>query len=284
MKKLFKPLLFAILTFAIWPAYASTKSAPEPMDIGVVPYMSARVLIASYEPMRNFLEQELGRPVRIYTANGFKPFLLHAQKGDYDLVISAAHFARILQTQNHYLPLVRYSSGGRGLVMTKLNSPLKTPQDLRGRVIAVPDQLSLASIVCMTSLRESGLRTGKDFTLLEVPSFASAILSVQKDEAMAAVSAPGALVQMPGEMRESVRPVLDTGDYINLVFLANPHLGKKYAERLNLSLQKFGNETDAGKQFLSSTGFGTIIPATITDMNTLDRYMPETKRLLSETP
>lgn len=284
MRKLFKYGLLAILAMSSWPAFANDNSVLKPLEVGVVPYISARVLIASYEPMRLYLEQVLGRPVKIYTAAGFKQFFLNARRGDYDLVISAAHFARILQKEHQFTPLVRYSAGGRALVMTALNSPLKTLQDLQGRVIAVPDKLSLATIVCLAYLHENGLQQDIDFQLLEVPSFASAILAVQKGDAMAAITAKGVIAQMPQELRESVRTIVVTGEFIPLVFLANPRIGKKYADLLNTELLKFGNETNEGKQFLTSTGFGTIIPATTKDMNSLDRYVAETKRLMDETP
>lgn len=282
MRKLFKYVLLAILAMSSWPAFADDSSALKPLEVGVVPYVSARVLVGSYEPMRLYLEQLLGRPVKIYTAAGFKQFFLNAQRGDYDLVISAAHFARILQKEHQFTPLVRYSNNARGMVMTALNSPLKTLQDLRGQVIAVPDQLSMATIVSMTYLRENGLHSGIDFQLLEVPSFASAILAVQKGDAMAAISARAPLAHMSPELRESVRPVLETGEYFSLVFLAHPRLEKTTGKLLNKELLKFGNETNEGKQFLSSTGFGTIIPATAKDMNSLDRYVAETKRLLAD--
>lgn len=284
MPKLFKLMLLSMLAISACPVSANEPSPLKPLEVGVVPYMSARALVTSYEPMRLYLERIIGRPVKIYTANGFSPFLQNAIKGVYDLVISPAHFARILQKEYRFMPLVRYSSGGRGLVMAAVNGPIKTIQDLRGHIIAVPDRLSLATIVCMTSLRESGLKPGADFHILYVPSFTSAILAVQKGDTDAAISAPGALAQMPQELRNSVTAVLDTGDYISLIFLASPRLNKSYVTLLNNALLKFGNDPDEGKQFLTSTGFGSIIPATENDMNSLDRYLPETKRLLKATP
>jgi len=277
--------LIALLSIAYaWPAFAAANSRLEPLQVGIVPYMSARALVTSYEPMRRYLEQALGKPVKIYTAAGFKPFLLSAQRGDYDLVISAAHFARILQKDNDFVPLVRFSTGGRGLLMTALGSPVKTIAQLRGGIIAVPDQLSLAAIVCMTWLQGKGLRSGIDYHLLEVPSFASAILSVHKGDAIAAISASAPLAQMPKELRESVIPLLDTGEYISLVILSHPRLGKAYADRISRALLKFGRESNEGKQFLASTGFGSIIPVSPGDMNGLDRYVAETKRLMAEIP
>ncbi|OYY47471.1 MAG: hypothetical protein B7Y56_01595 [Gallionellales bacterium 35-53-114] len=277
-------LLLTILAMPAYPVFAEGNSQEKPLEIGVVPYLSARVLIGSYEPLRLYLELTLGRPVKIYSATGFKQFYLNAKEGDYDVVISAAHIARILQKNSKFTPLARYSTNNHSLVMTALNSKLHTLQDLRGQVLAVPDQLSLATIVCMNYLRENGLRSGTDFHLLEAPSFSSAILLVQKTEARAAVTTDAVLSQMPQEMRESVRPIVDAGEFSNLIFLAHPRLGKNLTDLLSKMLLKFGNDTKDGKQFFNSTGFGGIVPVITQDMQRLDRYLAETNRLLNETP
>lgn len=284
MPKLFNYVLLSFIALSAGPAYAADSPSGKVLNVGVVPYLSARALVTSYEPIRLYLEQALGMPVKIYTAPGFKPFYLNARQGDYDLVITAAHFARLLQKEQNFIPLVRYAGGNRCMIMTALSSPIKAMPDLKGIIIALPDHLSLASIGCMTHLRENNLQPGKHFQLLEVPSFASAILAVQKGDAAAAVSAPAALAQMPRELSESVRPVVSTDELFNLIYLAHPRLDKKFTHRLNQELLKFGNDTSEGKHFFAGTGFGKFIPVTAKDMNTLDRYVADTKRLLSETP
>jgi phosphonate transport system substrate-binding protein len=196
------------------------------------------------------------------------------------LVLSAAHFARILQKEHQHTPLVRFAAVNHASIVTALNSPIKTPHDLRGQVIAVPDKLSLSTIVVLSSLREIGLKPGTDFRLLEVPSFASAIMSVQKGDAMAAVSSPGILTQMPKELTASVRTIMDTGEYLRIIFLTHPRIEKKYAMLIKQALLKFGNETNEGKQFLISTSSGAIVPVSTKDMDSLDRFAAETKRLL----
>ena len=284
MGKQFKSILFAMLAMLAWPVFAQDHPSVKPLKVGVVPYISARALIANFEPLRLYLEHALGKPVTIYTAPGFKPFFLHASQGEYDLVISAAHFARILQKEHKFTPLVKFSPGSRALIMTAVNSPLKIPQDLRGQVIAVPDQLALASIVIMTWLRENGLHPGVDYKLLEVPSFASAILSVQKGDAMAAITASPILTLIPNELRESVRTLADAGEFNSFIFLAHPSMETASANLLKDKLLKFGSESNEGKQFFSNTGFGTTAPVSSKDMSKLDRYTAETKRIMKEAP
>lgn len=284
MKKLFKCALIALLAIPVFSVSADDNASAKPLEVGVVPYTSARAVVANFEPMRLYLEQALGKPVKIYTSTGFKQFFKNAERGDYDLVISAAHFARILQKEHKFKPLVKLSPGVHSLLMTKLDSSLKTPQELKGQVIAVPDQLALSSIVSMTWLRENGLKPETDYTILEVPSFPSALLAVQKGDAMAAISATPVLSQIPKELRESLRTLVDAGEYLQFIFLTHPRLGVTASNRISKELLNFSNESNEGKQFFSSTGFGAITPLSPKDMNSLDRYISETKRLLSETP
>ena len=265
------------------PAMADDSPPVKPLEVGIVPYLSARVLVTSYEPMRHYLEKALHRPVKIYTAAGFKQFFLNAQHGDYDLILSAAHFARILQKDNQYTPVARFAAVNHALIVTALNSPIKSIQDLRGQTIAVPDRLSLSSVVVLSYLRDAGLQPDIDLHLLEVPSFASAIFSLQKGHATAAISAPGILTQMPKELSKSVKTLNDAGEFLRLVILTHPRIGKKYADRIKQALFKFGSESTEGKQFLTRTGAGAIIPVTAKDMESLDQYIFETKRLIKET-
>ena len=284
MKKLLKCALFAILAFPLFTVYAEDQSSMKPLEVGIVPYISARAVIANFEPMRLYLEHSLGRPVRVYTANGFKQFFANAQKGDYDLVISAAHIARILQKENKLEPIVRFSPGVHSLLMTKLNSPVKSPKELRGQVIAIPDTLAFASVVGMRWLSDHGLKAGKDYKILEVPTFPSALLAVQKGDAAAAISVAPVLAQIPREMKDALSTLEDTGEFLQFVFLTHPRMGKQTGSLLGKELLKFANETNEGKQFLSSTGFGSIVPVAASDMSSLDKFTTETKRLLQTAP
>ena len=284
MNRLCGLLLLVLVHLPLQSAQAEAAIVEKPLEIGVVPYISARVLVGSYEPLRQYLERALGRQVKLYSANSFKLFYENARRGDYDLVITAAHFARLLQKDDQFTPLARFTAGGRGLILTTSTSTLNSIQKLRGQHIAIPDPLSLASIVCLTYLRENGLKADTDFKILEVPSFMSAILSVQQGEAQAAVTAAGALAQMPRELQESMKTLADAGEFPSLIFLAHPRLAAAKRELLKNELLKFSANSNEGKQFFGSTGFESLVPVTSSDMARLDRYSSETRRLLEATP
>lgn len=284
MHKLILRGIFTILAMTASFVFAETSTSIKPLEIGVVPYLSARSLVANFEPMRVFLEKALGKPVKIYTAIGFKPFFLNAQRGDYDMVITSANFGRLLQKEHQFTPLLRFSKSARSWLVTALSSPVKTMQELRGKMIAIPDQLSMAVIVSMTNLRDIGFVPEVDFQLLKVTTFPSAILSVQKGDAIAAITATAALAQMPNELSNSVRPILDFGEFASLIVLTHPRINKKDEKLISDALLQLTNETSGDKEFISSLGFGPLIPVTPKDMKSLDHYLAETNRILDETP
>lgn len=274
--------IFSVLAIVTYSSHAENNLTEKPLDVGVVPYISARAVIANFEPLRLHLEQVLGKPVKIYTSTGFKQFYSNAQRGEYDLVISAAHIARILQTENKFNPLVKLSPAVHALIMTNSQSPLTTAHELKEKTLAVPDKLALASIVAMSWLRENGMRPGIDYKVLEVPSFSSALLAMQKGDAVAAISVPPVLMQIPKELRESTKELIDAGEFLSFIFLTHPRMASSDTVLLSKALLKFNNESNLGKQFFINTGFGSIIPLTTKDMPDLDRYAVETKRLLEE--
>jgi len=284
MIRLIKHALMAVTAISAFSVFAADTAPVKPLEVGVVPYISARAVVTNFEPLRVYLERVLRQPVKIYTSTGFKQFYKNAERGDYDLVISAAHFARILQKDNKFKPLVKLSPPAHSLLMIKLDSPLNTPQELKGQVLAVPDQLAFSSIVSMAWLRDNGLKPGVDFKLLEVPSFPSALLAVQKGDANVAISASPVLAQIPKELRESLKTLADAGEYLQFIFLTHPRVDAIASERIGKELINFNNDTGEGKQFFSSTGFGAITTLAPKDMNSLDRYVAETKRLMDEAP
>ena len=72
MKSLYNYVIFSVLAISVHPVYAAISPPEKPLEVGVVPYLSTRVLVSSYEPLRLYLEQSLHRPVILYTATGFK--------------------------------------------------------------------------------------------------------------------------------------------------------------------------------------------------------------------
>jgi phosphonate transport system substrate-binding protein len=262
---------------------ADHSELPHRLTVGVAPYLSVRALLRVYHPLEEHLEHQLGRPVEIFSGLNFRAFYENAVRGDFDVAIMPAHLARLAEKELGFVPLVRYTSGARGLVVVADGSRLRSAEDLRGRTVAVPDRLALATILCLEWLHLHGIEPGHSFRLLQTPSFGSAMLALQRGEADAAVSAPGALAQMPGEWQKNTRVIVDTGEYINLVYMAHPRLDDQARSRITSALLAFARDS-SGQRFFQETGFGTFAAVKSADLRALDPYLGETKRLLTRPP
>jgi phosphonate transport system substrate-binding protein len=251
------------------------------LTVGVAPYLSTRTLLTVYKPIQAHLQGRFGTQVEVFTATDFRVFYQHAVEGEYDLAIMPAHFARLAQREHGFVPLVRYTSGGRGLLVTKRGTGIAKADDLRGKVVAAPDRLALGAIVVFDWMRVHGLRPEHDFVVFQTPSFNSAMHALENGEAVAAVTAPAALAQMAPALHNDIRLIVDTGEFPNLVFLAHPRLAPRARAQLKAALLGFARETSAGKRFFAETGFGDFVEVAPEDLRSLDLYLAETKRLLS---
>ena len=72
---------FAVIAACFLPRAAWSQGSTA-LEIGILPNISARVLLAQYQPMRTFLTQSLGRPVQLSTAPSWNAF--HARTLAFD--------------------------------------------------------------------------------------------------------------------------------------------------------------------------------------------------------
>jgi phosphonate transport system substrate-binding protein len=82
-------LLAGLLPFSVQAAAVFT--------LGIIPAHSPRVLTERYEPLRAYLESRLKQPVRIESAADFARFQARTVRGEFDLTVTAPHFARLAQ-------------------------------------------------------------------------------------------------------------------------------------------------------------------------------------------
>jgi phosphonate transport system substrate-binding protein len=258
----------------------AVRAGEGPLEVGVFPYLSTQAILTTYQPVRTYLETVLKRPVDLSTAQDFPAFVARTQHGDYDLVITAPHFARLAQREAGYVPLAQYTPELRGLVVVAANGPVKSIAALRGQSIAVPSRLAIVSMMGLRFLATSGLKPGRDFTVQVVSSHTSAVLSVKNGENAAAITEASALQQMTPELVRSVRVLANTGQVQSVVFLAHARLARAERERLKSALLHFAQDTEAGRAFLKSSGYNGLHAVTETDLRKLDPYLDELKEQL----
>lgn len=252
-----------------------------PLEIAILPYLSTRAVLNTYAPMRVYLERRLHRPVLLITAPDMQTFVQRTQQGTYGYLITAPHFARYAQREAGYRPFLRVKSMLYGTLVVSKNSDIQSISDLRGKIVATPDKLAIISMLGLELLRSKGLHPGKDVEVRATTSHNSAVLSVQRGWAAAAVTSATALKQMPDELRNSVRELATTAHVPHLMYLARGDIPVVEVNKLSAILREFVENSPEGKVFITNTGYGGLRKPTAGELKQLDPYVQDLKDLLA---
>lgn len=253
-----------------------------PIRVGVLPTLSAKVLLTSYQPLRVYLERELQRPVEMVTSTDFKKFQHATLAGDFDLLVTAPHLARLSQMEAGFLPVATYLAANRAILITAKNKPIKQIEELRGRNLAIFDPLGLIVLQAQQWLEDRGFEQGRDYRAMIFPSHNSVGFSVQHGESLMGVISPAGLLQTPPETREQIQIFAELPQVPSLIWIVHPRMKQK-ADRLQAALLRFA-ETPEGAQFYSGNAYKGMRPVTQEELRSLDRSAREVKRLIQRLP
>ena len=251
------------------------------IEIGIIPTLSTRTILTTYQPLREYLEEQIKQPVVLMTAPDYQTFIERTQRGEYRFVITAPHFARLAQAEAGYVPMVRVKRELRGILVTRADSHIKTINDLRGKIVSTPENIAVVTMLGLQLLREHGLEPGRKVTMRAYASFNSAVLAVQHGESDAAFTAQTALNQMPEETRSALRTIATTSAVPHNIFLASKQVPSKEVERMTRLLLDFSEDKPRGAPFFEKIGFLGYVRPTAAELKNLDPYVAELKRQLA---
>lgn len=274
----YKPYLVACV-LALLPLRLAAQEAP--LVVGILPTLSPRVLIGNYQPFRIYLERTLKRPVEMVTATDFTAFHKSTMAGEYDLVITAAHLARLAQIEGRYTPLATYQLANRAMLMTSQSAPLKSTKDLSGATVATLDRSALIVSQTLIWLQDQELQLDKDYKLLVTSSHNSAAYSVLSGESVLAIVSPAGLKQMPADIQGGLQVFATLPPVPALMWLASPRMASA-VPRFKSVLLAFSPTLTEGKLFFDKTGYINMRGITPEEMESLDPYIPYLKQHLGQ--
>ncbi len=246
---------------------------PARLEIGIAPFLPARTLIRNYQPLRAYLEHELGETVEVVTAPDYRSFHQRIERREYPLVITVAHSAYLAHRDTDYIPLLRPQHATHPILVTALSASVQGLADLRGKHLALPDPLAIISMQAMSLIGEAGLRPGKDVQLRHVPTHSAAVNHVLAGEAEAAIVSDRALKQMSPEVRDWVR-VTQSWEQMavpGVVYLASPAVARERRAQLTDAILRFAR-SPKGRAVMQAWGYGDLVVASAQDLQPLAPY------------
>ena len=276
---------FLYLVFSMTPCVvlAQVTAQPKVLQVGILPTLSARALLKNYQPLQLYLERELKRPVELSTAPDFRTFYSNTIEGKYDVVVTAAHMARLAQTEAKYVPLASYKAVNRAILLEAKDKPLRSIQDLKGKALAFGDRNALIVSQTLHYLLEQGLREGVDYTLLETQSHNSAAYSVQSHQSILAITAPSGFKNIPDAIKDSVQVYATLPELPSLTWMAHPRMASE-VPMIKAALIGFASNSEEGRQFFEATGYIGLRDISNVEMKLLDPYAKELRDMLKTRP
>ncbi len=264
-----------------WGTAAAREASP--LKLGVLPYTSTLDLLSAYEPLCNYLRENLHRPIQLYTGSSYAAFIRDSDAGDYDLLLTAPHMGRLAQLKAGYVPLLRYAGDLQLLLVVTRESPVHKVSDLAGKAVAAPDRMALATMRGLEWLKEQGLTQGRDFRLVETSSHANAVLSLTRGKSQAALTSRFFFSRLPEKTKASFRILTVLGGGPHLMFLAHPRLSHGLVRQLVTALAAFADKAPEGAM-LWKAGQKGLEPVGQDELRRMDPYARELSALLDARP
>jgi len=260
---------------ALAPAWAQQGTAP--FRIGVLPNVSARLILTSYQPMREYFERELKRGVEIATAQDFRAFAENTRRGDYQLIVTAANLGRVAQADSNWQPLAIYDPKIPAILVARADNPNASVAQLRGKSLALANPQSLVALAGLQWLGSQGLQNGTDFKTVTAANDDSLGAVLGTGEAPLAIMSMGEFRAKTEAMRSTLRVVTEIAKLPGFLVMANPALPAAEQQRLKTLILAFP-QTEEGKKFFALSGFANIRDVGEPELKPLDAFNEPTRK------
>lgn len=252
---------------------------PAPLQFGVMPNVSARILLGQYQPFRSFLEQELGRPVEVVTAPGLGAFQERSVAGAFGLVVTAANLGRVAQLDAGLTPIAIYEPRIPGLIVSLRARPITNAADLRDTTIAMTNPQSLVALKFIHWARAQGIEIGRNARATHARNEDSLAQLLNTAETRAAVMSQGEFNAIRADIRENLVIWQVFIRVPGFLMLVAPRTPEADIQRISAAIGRFPGSAQ-GREFFAATGFNGIRPVTPADLAELDDVVEETRTFL----
>lgn len=253
-------------------SWTSVNAVPNtPLVIGLHPSISVKTTLTIYQPLRDYLEKELGREVVLYSSADIKTYFARLMNGQYDVAIAAPHIARVAQLRANFVPIVYYTNPLSGVVIVPKTSDINGAGGLRGKAIAFSAPYTFTNIAGRKWLRDHGLQPGTDIKVIELALHDQVAVALDQGQVDAAIIGSLAMRHLPKGLSSRFRTIDHTDLLPSHFFVVNPKLSATLAPQLKSVLLRFA-QTPEGRNFLRNNGFEGLAAATEAVLRSLDPY------------
>jgi phosphonate transport system substrate-binding protein len=258
----------------------ASKTAARPIEIGILPYMPTTALLAGHQALRIHFEETFGRQALVSTAPDFQSFQQRVVRGDFDFIIIGPGPGWQAHLDHKHQVVAVSQRMVRIYILVAKDGPIATPANLRGKTLATIDPMTVTSQTTMWLLREHKLVPGSDVRIRHEKSPFNAAQALALGEVAAAGFPNVAYPNLPPEIAAKLRILLESDGMPGVLFMVRPAPDMPGAGAFQAALFRFG-ETEAGRKYLKEFNHDALLKPDLRALRTLDRFVPEIRRLLA---
>lgn len=254
-----------------------SRGAETPLTLGIFPYVSRVQLMAYHTPLKLYLEKRLQRPVDLVTAPDFSEFMARTQKGEYDLLLTAPHLARLAETRDGHQRVAMTAHKVQGVFLARKDSGIHSLADLKGKTIMMAQPISIVYQMGVEELRLNGLVPGKDITVIGSRTHNNALYAPARHESDASVTGLVLWNNAEPDVREQLVEIGKTQGAPGFMLMAHKRVPAALIKRIQSALLDM-HKTKEGKTYFEETEFKYFEKIDDKTMKKLDPYT----RILTE--
>jgi phosphonate transport system substrate-binding protein len=262
---------FCLVGLWLCAGLAQAAATVTPLVFGVFPYVTSGQLMAYHHPLKVYLESRLKRPVELVTAPDFGEFVARTERGDYDLILTAPHMARLAEKRDGYRRIARTGNEVQGVFLVRRDSGIRSLADLKGRKIMAAQPLSIVYQMAMDTLKTHGLVPGQDLTVVQGGTHNNALYASMRQETEASVTGAILWSNADESLRATLVEIGRTQSVPGLAIMAHLRLSPALRQEVQALLLDF-EHTPAGKVYFDATNLGGLETIDDRTMRALDPY------------
>lgn len=239
---------FCAATFLAFAVAATTEAEDKKQYIlSVVPQLPPVTMYADWIPVTERLSKETGLDIRLKVYEKMDDFETDVRKGGPDFVLTNPTQIVEAHKDQGYIPLVRSAVKVSGIAFVRKDSPIKSLQDLNGKVIAFLGKGNLCSVLIRHSL--SAGKEKVDFEPLYAGSSANVLKDVMLGKASAGATLDTVLSRESEEVNAQLRVIFATAPIAPHPLSAHPRVTSKVRNALTEALLGMWND-GGGRELL----------------------------------
>lgn len=250
--------------------------------IGLEPLYSTRFIISSYQPLRDYLGQQLGQKIVLLTAANQQDYLRNLDAGEYDVAIASPLVTRYLQKDAGWDPLLKTAPRFTMLLLVLRESRLVSADGLAEGVIVMPGMLTYGSMQAEMMLEQNGLAQHERWPRRYLDNAQIALSELVRGNAVAAVVNNLVYGQMTADQRARLKIIGISKPVIHQMVAVRPGFPGTLAGRIQGAILAFSHTSQGSSGLAARAGFTGIRTLEPADFAAVDGWLPAYHKRLAE--